>query len=223
METVPTVSEWVSEFLQDFAKLELPTGNPELRSRVQKLVEQGCDERFLLEMSYFYAYIADAFNKNAKTERSTSSSSRLVALPGLNMSRRALKNHIRDIQHDARQIERILAVARKPGKDPQTLHDAAELSPLPKLLERYCRLVADVGRACAIPHEKPLQRDRVLCSLVAHVSAVTGKPHWETLVDLINCWNLVFIKDEITLRAQSRRATGPDQLPLFRPSTVQNR
>jgi len=222
-ETIPSVSDVLAEINQTFAKLELPPGNPELRRRVRELVEQGCDEGFLLQVSWLYAYTALAFRKNAETERLTASSSRLIALPGLNMSRRELANHIRDVRHVTRQIERILAVARKPGKDPQTLLDAAELSPIPKLLERYCRFVADVGEACYIPREKRLQRDRCLCSLVAYVIALTGKPHWETLIDLINCWGLVFIEDESTLRSQSGRAKRPGQLPLFWPNTVQNR
>ena len=220
---VPSVSQCLAEINQNLAEVDLPPDNKDLRARVDKLVEQGCDEQFLLEVSFLYAYVAFASKKNSEAEQSTPTMSRLIALPGLNMSRRELANHLRDVRHAARQIERILEVARKPGKDQQTLIDAADLGHLPKELERYCKFAADVGRACEIPREKRLQRDRCLCSLVKYVETITGKHHWETLVALINRWNLVFIEDDVTLRAQFRRANRPGQLPLFWPKTVQKR
>jgi hypothetical protein len=104
-EAIHSVSELATEYLQTLNKLELPPDNREIRRRVQKMVEQGCDEKFLLQASYLYALTAHAFRKNAEAERLTTSSSRLIALPGLSMSRRDLANHIRDVRNAARQIE----------------------------------------------------------------------------------------------------------------------
>ena len=82
-ETIPSVSELVAEYLQTLAKLELPPAKTEVGPRVRKLVEQGCNERFLLEASYLYALMAHAVKRNAETERSTASSSRLIPLDTL--------------------------------------------------------------------------------------------------------------------------------------------
>ena len=135
------------------------------------------------------------------------------------MSRRELANQVRDARHVARQIERFLAVARKPGKDEETLRTAEELAELPKMLKRYCKFAVDVGQACYIPREKRLQRDRCLLSLVEHVKTVTGKPHWEDLLNLISAWKLVMVQDWKTLQVQFRRAHKPGQLPLFGPKS----
>jgi hypothetical protein len=215
--TPEVVAELVAEFNQILENLQLPQDAVAARNRLEKLSQRGCDEKFVLRVSYLYAYTANAFKRNAKDEASTPSSSRLIALPGLGMSRRELANHVRDTRHVARQIQRFLAVARKPGKDQQTLLTADELSTLPKALERYCRFAVEVGQACSIPREKRLQRDRFLCSLVVYVKVSTGKPHWESLLDIINAWNLVTIQDVTTLMSQFKRANRPDQLPLFWP------
>ena len=82
-ETIPSASELVAEYLQTLAKLELPPAKTEVGPRVRKLVEQGCNERFLLEASYLYALMAHAVKRNAETERSTASSSRLIPLDTL--------------------------------------------------------------------------------------------------------------------------------------------
>jgi hypothetical protein len=179
---VPSVSQWVAELTQNLADLAWPSSDHVVLDRVAKLVSHGCDEGFLKEISFLYGYVAFASKKNAEAERSTSSDSRLTALPGLSMSRRKLANHIRDVRHVGRQIKAFLSVARKPGKDPQTLLDAAQLGRIPELLEQYCKFAEEVGEACYIPKEKPLQQDRLLCSLVEYVKTVTGKPHWETLI-----------------------------------------
>ena len=217
------VAELVAEFNQILENLQLPQDALAARQRVEKLTQRGCDEKFVLRVSYLYAYTANAFKKNAKDEAGTPSSSRLIALPGLGMSRRDVANHVRDTRHVARQIQRFLAVSgvnyffRKPGKDQRTLLTADELSSLPKALERYCRFAVEVGQACSIPREKRLQRDRFLCSLVVYVKVSPGKPHWESLLDIINAWNLVTIQDVTTLMSQFKRANRPDQLPLFWP------
>jgi hypothetical protein len=214
----PVVAELVGEFYEILSNLKLPEDDAQAQRSVERLTEYGCEATFLLQVSFLYAYTAMAFRKNAQAETSTPSGSRLIALPGLGMSRRELANHVRDVRHVARQIQRIVAVARKPGKDQETLRTAAELATLPDKLERYCRFAIEVGRACSIPREKRLQRDRFLCSLVAYVRACTGKPHWESLVALINTWKLVNIQGVETLRVQFDRANRPGQLPLLWPT-----
>jgi hypothetical protein len=67
-----------------------------------------------------------------------------------------------------------------------------------------------------VQREIRLQRDRALRSLVAHVKTATGSPHWETLVDLINCWDLVTIEQPETLTGQvARSEASADKLDLF--------
>jgi len=212
----PTVPQWVTEILQNLDEAELPADD-DLRVRVDKLVSQGCNRRFVIEVSFFYAYVAFGFKRNTEAERSTNSGSRLVAFPGLQMTRRKLAKHVGDLRELARQMKRILAVVRKPGKPPETSMEAAKLRSLPQLVEQYCDFIDDAGELCYIPREKRLQLDRLLCSLVKHVKDATGRPNWDTLLRLINCWGLVFIDDDVTLRAQVRRADRPDRLPLFGP------
>jgi hypothetical protein len=111
------VAELVAEFNQILENLQLPQDAVAARHRLEKLTQRGCDEKFVLRVSYLYAYTANAFKKNAKDEASTPSSSRLIALPGLGMSRRELANHVRDTRHVAREIQRFLAVIDGNGKE----------------------------------------------------------------------------------------------------------
>jgi hypothetical protein len=71
-ENVPeVVAELVAEFNQILENLQLPHDAVAARNRLEKLTQRGCDEKFVLRVSYLYAYTANACNKNAKDEASS--------------------------------------------------------------------------------------------------------------------------------------------------------
>jgi hypothetical protein len=221
----PTKQEQVAELEETLDNIQFPTDS-HLRTEIQKLTNLGCDEKALCQLSFLYAFTYHMYKKNAEAEAATPTPSRLIAFPGLQLSRSDLARRIREARTSLRQMVALLTVVRKPGEGPDehapTRAEAVELrNSLKSVILRSCRLLCRAGVDCAIPNEKRLQRDRCLCSLIEYVKYKTGKPNWEILISLVNAWGLTAITNETTLRMQYKRASK--ELPLFTPETAQNR
>lgn len=206
--------------------LELPSSASDAKESLGVLQTQGCDANFVLQTSWLYAMLQDGLERNRAAEAGTRPEYRRLSFVGGSWTRQHVRMHVGKCRELADEIERFMGSARIPGEH---LLDSAEVvmyfQALPGVLRRYAHFAARVGEKAVTVNEFAAQRARVLASLVEHIRAKTGRPHWTELLTLILAWRDEWPFEETfsesALRMQwTRFQESPAGLPLFRPNST---
>jgi hypothetical protein len=218
LNVVPATEKQILTALEN---ISFPATADVAHSALRRLTTAGCDDKFVLQTTWMYAMVQRLLEEERLGLAALPRDSEATQLGGLRITLKQGKNHVSECRRIADDMERYLAVARVPGG---SLRENADIFmfylTLPNVLRKYASFVEDLIERTRPTKEAVAQRNRIVVSLVNHVTQATGHSFFTELADIILAWRETwpFSNDmnADVLRKQFRRAAcSADLLPSF--------